>query len=135
MNDVNDCLSALPLESETLRTYCGTPTEFMSDTNPRALPEVPAPSFRSAVRSVATIYKPIALPAPGTQRWVVRRKAAIVEAVKQGQLTQTDACRTYGLSTEEFQSWQRLVERHGTRGLRTTRLKEYRARAVQPGES
>jgi hypothetical protein len=69
----------------------------------------------------------IALPAPGTQRWVVRRKAAIVEAVKSGQLTLDDACRTYGLSPEEFLSWQRLIERHGTRGLRTTRLKDYRA--------
>lgn len=68
----------------------------------------------------------IPLPAPGTQRWVVRRKAAIVDAVKSGQLSVDDACRTYSLSPEELLSWQRLIERHGTRGLRTTRLKDYR---------
>ncbi|MBL0931236.1 MAG: DUF1153 domain-containing protein [Alphaproteobacteria bacterium] len=79
-------------------------------------------------KAVSSNRKLIALPAPGTQRWVVRRKAAIVEAVKAGQLTAEDACRTYSLSAEEFQSWQRLIERHGTRGLRTTRLKEYRAK-------
>lgn len=72
------------------------------------------------------LARKIALPAPGTQRWVVRRKAAIVEAVRSGQLTIDDACRTYSLSPEEFLSWQRLIDRHGTRGLRTTRLKDYR---------
>jgi hypothetical protein len=27
---------------------------------------------------------------------------------------------------EEFLSWQRMIESHGMRGLRTTRLQEYR---------
>lgn len=129
IDDVNDCLSALTLESETFRTYCGTPAEFMTETPAYPLAEPPSLSFRAAARpAAASQRKPIVLPAPGTQRWVVRRKAAIVEAVKDGQLSVEEACRTYGLSAEEFQSWQRLVERHGTRGLRTTRLKEYRAK-------
>lgn len=70
------------------------------------------------------------LPAPGTQRWVARRKAAIVDAVRSGQLSVDDACRTYNLSLEELLSWQRLIERHGTRGLRTTRLKDYRIKIL-----
>jgi hypothetical protein len=53
-----------------------------------------------------------------------------VDAVKSGQLSVDDACRTYSLSPEELLSWQRLIERHGTRGLRTTRLKDYRTKIL-----
>ncbi|MCA3261383.1 MAG: DUF1153 domain-containing protein [Telmatospirillum sp.] len=66
------------------------------------------------------------LPPPGTTRWVVRRKQAVVSAVRQGRITLDEACRTYTLSPEEFNSWQRLIDRHGPRGLRATRLQEYR---------
>jgi transposase-like protein len=128
-DDVNDCLSAPPLESDGFRPYDGAAAEYMTDIQARPFPVLGTPSFRmSEQKAVTQNRSPIALPAPGTQRWVVRRKAAIVEAVKVGQLTAEDACRTYSLSAEEFQSWQRLIERHGTRGLRTTRLKEYRAK-------
>ncbi len=128
-DDVNDCLSALPLESDGFRPYYGAPAEAMTETQARPFPALGTPTFGIAEqKTVSSNRKPIVLPAPGTQRWVVRRKAAIVEAVKAGQLTVDEACRTYGLSAEEFQSWQRLIERHGTRGLRTTRLKEYRAK-------
>ncbi len=67
------------------------------------------------------------LPRPDTRRWVARRKAEVVAAVRGGLLSLEDACRRYGLSVEEFLSWQRAVERHGMGGLRTTRLQEYRA--------
>jgi hypothetical protein len=67
------------------------------------------------------------LPPPGPTRWVVRRKQAVVSAVRQGQITLDEACRTYTLSPEEFNSWQRLIDRHGPRGLRATRLQEYRS--------
>jgi hypothetical protein len=67
------------------------------------------------------------LPPPTTKRWVIRRKAAVVAAVRGGLLTLEDACQRYTLSTEEFLSWQRLIDRHGMRGLRATRLQDYRA--------
>ena len=67
------------------------------------------------------------LPPPDTKRWVSRRKAQVVAAVRQGLLTLEDACRRYNLSMEEFLSWQRLVDRHGVPGLRATRLQDYRA--------
>ena len=35
-------------------------------------------------------------------------------------------CERYRLSVEEFLSWQRLIDKHGLRGLRTTRLQQYR---------
>ena len=69
------------------------------------------------------------LPPPNTKRWVVRRKAEVVTAVRAGLLTLEEACERYNLSVEEFLSWQTLIEKHGMRGLRTTKLKEYRRRA------
>ena len=66
------------------------------------------------------------LPSPSTKRWVVRRKAEVVTAVRAGLLTLEEACERYSLSVEEFLSWQTLIDKHGMRGLRTTKLKEYR---------
>ena len=66
------------------------------------------------------------LPPPDTKRWVVRRKAEVVAAVRAGLISLEDACRRYTLSVEEFASWQTLVDRYGVRGLRATRIQEYR---------
>jgi len=66
------------------------------------------------------------LPAPDTKRWVIRRKAAVVEAVRSGILSQDQACERYKLSPEEFFTWRKLVEDHGIPGLRVTRLQSYR---------
>jgi hypothetical protein len=62
------------------------------------------------------------LPPPNIKRWVVRRKAAVVAAVRSGEITLEEACRRYQLSAEEFSSWQRAFESHGLPGLRATRL-------------
>lgn len=67
------------------------------------------------------------LPHPNTKRWVVRRKAAVVAAVRSGGMTMEEACRVYQLSEEEFLSWQRAFEKHGLAGLRATRIQQYRA--------
>ena len=66
------------------------------------------------------------LPPPNTKRWVIRRKAEVVAAVRAGILSLEEACRRYTLSIEEFLSWQRLIESHGMAGLRATRLQDYR---------
>jgi hypothetical protein len=66
------------------------------------------------------------LPPPETKRWVIRRKAEVVAAVRAGVISLEDACRRYTLSIEEFLSWQRLVDSHGLPGLRVTRLQDYR---------
>jgi hypothetical protein len=66
------------------------------------------------------------LPPPGTKRWVIRRKAEVVAGVRAGLLSLDDACQRYTLSVEEFLSWQRLIDKHGLRGLRVTRLQDYR---------
>ena len=66
------------------------------------------------------------LPPPGTSRWVVRRKAEVVSAVTGGLLSVDEACERYGLSLEEFASWQRAVDRSGMPGLRVTRIQHYK---------
>ena len=69
------------------------------------------------------------LPPPDTKRWVIRRKAEVVAAVRAGVISLEDACKRYTLSVEEFLSWQRLVDSHGLPGLRVTRLQDYRGAA------
>jgi Protein of unknown function (DUF1153) len=71
------------------------------------------------------------LPPTNTKRWVIRRKAEVVAGVRLGLISLEEACRRYSLSLDEFLSWQRLIDRHGLRGLRATRVQEYRAN--QPG--
>ena len=66
------------------------------------------------------------LPSPDTKRWVVRRKAVVVHAVRDGAISLQEACRRYRLSVEEFLAWQRAIERYGIPGLRATRLQIYR---------
>jgi len=66
------------------------------------------------------------LPPPGTKRWVIRRKAEVVAAVRGGLLSLDDACRRYTLTVEEFLAWQRAIDSHGLAGLRATRVQQYR---------
>jgi hypothetical protein len=66
------------------------------------------------------------LPKPGPQRWVIRRKAEVVAAVRGGLLSLEEACARYILTVEEFLAWQRAIDKHGLAGLRTTRVQQYR---------
>ena len=66
------------------------------------------------------------LPPAETDRWVIRRKAEVVAAVRGGLLTLDEACERYRLTNEEFLGWQKAIERHGMPGLRTTRIQHYR---------
>jgi hypothetical protein len=67
------------------------------------------------------------LPAPGTARWVPRRKAQVVYAIAGGLLTFDDACARYGLTFDELLGWQRAVHVAGLAGLRVTQTQHYRA--------
>lgn len=66
------------------------------------------------------------LPKPGITRWVTRRKAEVVAAVSGGLLSEQAACDRYDLSEEEFAGWRKLYSKHGRKGLRATRLQQYR---------
>ena len=66
------------------------------------------------------------LPATETTRWVIRRKAEIVAAVRGGLLSLEEACSRYALTVDELLAWQNSIDRHGLAGLRTTRIQLYR---------
>ena len=66
------------------------------------------------------------LPPPTTKRWVIRRKAEVVAAVRGGLLTLEEACDRYQLTVEEFLSWQKAIDQFGLPGLRATRVQQYR---------
>ena len=66
------------------------------------------------------------LPPRDTKRWVIRRKAEVVAAVRGGLLSIEEACERYKLTVDEFLSWQFSIDQHGLAGLRTTRIQQYR---------
>jgi hypothetical protein len=66
------------------------------------------------------------LPRTGTKRWIIRRKAEVVAAVRGGLLSLEEACSRYTLTVDEFLSWQSLIDQHGLKGLRSTRTQQYR---------
>ena len=66
------------------------------------------------------------LPDSNTQRWVIRRKAQVVAAVRGGLLSLEEACERYRLTVDEFLHWQQSIDRHGLAGLRTTKVQHYR---------
>ena len=66
------------------------------------------------------------LPPRDTKRWVIRRKAEVVAAVRGGLLSLEEGCERYKLAVDEFLSGQRTIDKQGLRGLRATRLKDYR---------
>jgi hypothetical protein len=66
------------------------------------------------------------LPPPSTKRWVIRRKAEVVAAVRGGLLSLEEACARYTLTVDEFLSWQVSIDQFGLAGLRTTRIQQYR---------
>jgi len=72
------------------------------------------------------------LPLPGTKRWVIRRKAEVVAAVRGGILSLELACHRYMLSLEEYLSWQDSIDSYGFAALRVTRLNDYRFSVPRP---
>jgi hypothetical protein len=65
------------------------------------------------------------LPSPDTKRWVIRRKAEVVAAVRGGLLSVEQACDRYALNFEEFRSWERCIDSFGVEGLRATWTQVY----------
>jgi hypothetical protein len=75
------------------------------------------------------------LPPPNIRRWITQRKAEVVAAVRIGLLSLDEACVRYSITSEEFLSWQRLLDEHGLRGLRITCLQKYRQSATGDGRA
>jgi hypothetical protein len=88
--------------------------------------ETAQPEARYVIGPVGSRVTLDGLPSPDTKRWVCRRKAEIVAAVLGGLLSLEEACSIYGLSFDEFRSWQKSLNRYGLAGLKTTRIQLHR---------
>jgi uncharacterized protein DUF1153 len=64
------------------------------------------------------------LPPSNTGRWVIRRKAQLLAAVRGGLLSVEDVYERYQVSVEELLAWQRAMDAHGMDGLRSTPHRE-----------
>ena len=71
------------------------------------------------------------LPSPEIKRWVMARKADVVEAVRSSLISREDACWRYSLTLDEFSEWQRAVDDFGTGALRATRTRINSRRAAK----
>jgi len=71
----------------------------------------PWPKAKFITRRDRTVFTLGDLPATDTERWVMSRKADVVEAVHGGLITMEDACWRYALTMDEFHSWEIAVER------------------------
>ena len=100
-------------------------TNAMTDSEYRTVDTVSDDHEPSPVTAVLS-----SLPPAGTHRWVARRKAQVVNAVRTGALSLEEALGRYSLSVEEFLSWQRDLSHHGLSGLRATRIQDYRRRPL-----
>jgi hypothetical protein len=66
------------------------------------------------------------LPPADTRRWVARRKAQVLAAIKAGLIERAEARLRYAISEEELRLWERAVDCAGVPGLRVTRVQIYR---------
>jgi len=85
-----------------------------------------SPRYRYVIGPDGTPLTLADLPPPNTKRWVIRRKAEVVAAVRGGLLSLEEACERYTLTVEEFLSWNSVIDRHGLAGLRATKVQTYR---------
>jgi Protein of unknown function (DUF1153) len=78
---------------------------------------------RPSIEAAITIEN---LPSAKTVRWSASRKAMLVSAVRTGLLSLEETCARYAVSTEEFVTWQRQLDREGPKGLRVLLIPKYR---------
>lgn len=95
------------------RNRCGLTSDDVKGTAQPTIKQVVGPSGRQLTFAD--------LPLANTKRWVIRRKAEIVAAVRGGLLSPDEACSRYALNPDELLSWQNCIDRFGLPGLRTTR--------------
>lgn len=73
-------------------------------------------------------WSPLASGPPA--RWTPMRKAMVVRAILAGKLDSLAARLRFDLAEEELSGWLSRYGEHGVKGLRTTRLQNYRTRTA-----
>ena len=66
------------------------------------------------------------LPPRETVRWVASRKAAVVKGIALHLISKEEAMKRYGLSEEELNIWMHNGATYGQRGLKSTKIQDYR---------
>ncbi len=95
------------------------------------------PHYRAKKYAIGPDGSPLTLadlPDSNTRRWVIRRKAIVVAAVRGGLLSLEEACSRYRLTMDEYLNWQQSIDSHGLAGLRTTKIQNYRAGLRTPAQ-
>lgn len=82
-----------------------------------------SPTPRAVRLSDGSVLSLADLP-PRQTRWVARRKATVVLAVRHGLLTREEALSRYELSEEELSRWEQMLERHGKAALRVAAIQQ-----------
>lgn len=63
-------------------------------------------------------------------KWVASRKARLLHAIEDGEMTDMDAYIKYGVTGPELKEWREKYNKYGMRGLRVTQIKKYRSENV-----
>lgn len=87
---------------------------------------------RTALLGDGTVLTLADLPS-GTERWVARRKATVVQAIGHGLLTRDEAIERYGLTEEELDSWIITASRLGPAALKVKAIRKNRLEATCGG--
>ena len=87
---------------------------------------------RTALLGDGTVLTLADLPS-GTERWVARRKATVVQAIGHGLLTRDEAIERYGLTEEELDSWITTASRLGPAALKVKAIRKNRLEATCGG--
>jgi Protein of unknown function (DUF1153) len=74
-------------------------------------------------------WSPLAARRPPA-RWTPMRKAMVVRAILVGKLDELAARLRFDLADNELSDWISRYVEHGVKGLRTTRLQNYRTRTT-----
>lgn len=82
----------------------------------RGLPRIDGPFAADGMR-----LGPSHLPPSHAIRWVTRRKAEVLAAIRCGMITAEDAAARYAISMDELISWESAMTRFGPEGLGATR--------------
>jgi hypothetical protein len=61
-------------------------------------------------------YRVLDLPPANTNRWVARRKAAVILAIRAGVISREEAYERYALSPEELAAWEAAFDRDASAG-------------------
>lgn len=63
---------------------------------------------------------------PRDTRWTARRKGEVVAIVRGGVMRAEEVCTYYGISMQEFMSWDEALGKAGLKALRVTRSQYYK---------